>query len=121
MCCIIARFESLHFKRGVKPALYISMETHFVQLNTLKELLTEIISAAKVRDQPLVTRLSHQFEDLVPTSLKNYNDYDNLRQSCLYVFKFPEMYEECIKDAEERFARIYVETDSRKLRPALKS
>lgn len=86
--------------------------------HTLKDLLTSLIVAAKARDKEQVTTLCRQFEDLVPTSVKNYHEYDNLRQSCLYVFKFPELFDTCIQDAEERFARIYAETDSRKVSPA---
>lgn len=76
---------------------------------TLRNLLQSFIDAAERKDQKKLDELNGQFNNLVLTSVQGYNEYDNLRQSCLLCLKFPGTYEWCLNDARERFDRIYAE------------
>lgn len=74
----------------------------------LQRLLTNLIAAAESKDEAKVKALNHDFEELVFTTHPLFNEYDNLRQSCLFaVKKDSKFYETFLADAKERFKRIY--------------
>jgi hypothetical protein len=76
-------------------------------MKNLKELLQGMIEAAESKNRTKVLELNSIFDDLVLTSVKGYNEYDNLRQSCILSLNIPTLYDECIEDAKKRFKKLY--------------
>ena len=73
----------------------------------LKDLMQELLSAAEMKNKPRALKLDRVFEDSISKNIDNYYDYENLRQSCVLCLTFPGTYDLFIKDAKERFARLY--------------
>ena len=77
----------------------------------LHQLLIEILAAARVKDKDRVLELDPKFEALLsqtfPDATAERNQYDDCRQSCVTSLTlFTEMYDTCMKNAEERYQKL---------------
>lgn len=75
--------------------------------NNLKNLLKGLIEAAESKNESRVRQLNQSFDRLVSPNSSGYNEYDNLRQSCVMALTMPVLYNSFIRDARERFSRVY--------------
>lgn len=76
-------------------------------MNTLKDLLKEMLDCAETKNLDRVQELDKEFNDDVLTSIPNYSEYDCLRQSCVLSIVHPHMRKEYLQDARERFKKLY--------------
>lgn len=77
----------------------------------LLQSLTEILEAARAKDKDKIMELDPLFDDLLhkvfPEATSERNQYDTCRQSCVTgLTLFPDLYDTCLNDAEERYAKL---------------
>ena len=83
------------------------------QKQQLQDLLTEIMEAARAKDKDRILELDPIFDNLLHQNFPDLINerkraYDNCRQSCVIgLTSFPDMYETCLADAEERYKKLF--------------
>lgn len=96
---------------GIDLNIYRYYHQNMTALKDMYAILEDMVECAEHDQSGRVLELNGLFEKLVP---QVYHDpiteldlnYDNCRQSCVMASKMPDMREQFLKDAKERFSTI---------------